>query len=136
MKKVLLAALLLLFAAPHAHMQDSPKINKRNLVVKEWITSSQTGKRYLDHVTVYNSDRKKIEETEYGVSGQKWKKRYEYGKNGKCVKVLVYDEHNRLVSYKTFEYNEYGRKKVQYSYDAKGRLKSVKNFEYLIADDK
>ena len=50
--------------------------------------------------------------------------------------MLVYDEHNRLVSYKTFEYNEYGRKKVQYSYDAKGRLKSVKNFEYLVADDK
>ena len=47
------------------------KINKENLIIKEWNTDAKTGKKVLDHITTYNADRKKIEEIEYGLSGQK-----------------------------------------------------------------
>ncbi|MBP5796565.1 MAG: hypothetical protein J6W07_07030, partial [Bacteroidales bacterium] len=66
--------------------------------------------------------------------GQKWRKRFEHGANGKVSKEYVYDGRNRLQTYKTFEYNEFARKKVQYTYNAKGKLLSVKTFEYIAQD--
>ena len=112
------------------------KINKKNLVVKEWNTNSKGVASTLDHVTTYSPDGKKIEEIEYDSAGkQKWRKRYEWGENTKMTRELVYDERNRLVNYKKFEYNEFGKKKVQYTYDAKGKLISTKVFEYITVDD-
>ena len=110
------------------------KINKKNLVIKEWNTDAGSKTRVLDHVTTYNADGKKIEEIEYGQSGQKWRKRYEYDAAGKVVKEYVYNEHNKLDNYKKFEYNEFGRKKTQYTYTARGKLKTVKVYEYLAED--
>ncbi len=126
---------LLLAAAFTAAAQDSiPRLNKKNLVVKEWNTDARSGKKVLDHVTTYNSDGRKVEEVEYNTDGQKWRKRYEWGEDGKISKELVYDERNRLVNIKKFEYNAFGRKKLQYTYDAKGKLKSIKDFEYIAGD--
>lgn len=137
MKKIVgtVLSVLLLTAAAYAQQPDQ-KINKKNLVVKEWNTDVKTNRKVLDHVVTYNPDGKKVEEIEYGMSGQKWRKRFEYGENGKCSKELVYNERNQLVHYKTFVYNEYGRKKVQYTYDPKGRLLSTKHFEYTRSDAK
>lgn len=135
MKSVLLSLVFIGFILPFSKAQTQQKIEKKNLVIKEWNLNVKTNKQVLDHVTIYGSNGKKIEETEYGLSGQKWRKRYEYGENGKCSKEYVYDERNRLVNYKTFEYNEYGRKKVQKNYDAHGHLTSIKNYEYIISDD-
>lgn len=115
---------------------DGDKINKKNLVVKEWNTNAKGVATTLDHITTYSSEGKKQEEIEYDSSGnQKWRKRYEWGENGKMVRERVYDAHNRLVNYKKFEYNEFGKKKVQYTYDGKGKLISTKLFEYISADD-
>lgn len=137
MKKIVgtVLSVLLLTAVAYAQQPDQ-KINKKNLVVKEWNTDVKTNRKVLDHVVTYNPDGKKVEEIEYGMSGQKWRKRFEYGVNGKCSKELVYNERNQLVHYKTFVYNEYGRKKVQYTYDPKGRLLSTKHFEYTRSDAK
>ena len=116
--------------------EASAKINKKNLVVKEWNTNAKGAAKTLDHMTTYSSDGKKVEEIEYDSAGkQKWRKRYEWGGNGKMARELVYDERNRLVNYKKFEYNEFGKKKVQYTYDAKGKLLSSKIFEYITADE-
>ena len=135
MKKIITLWVLVLWALLPGWAQDTaPKINKKNLVVKEWNTDARSGAKVLDHVTTFNSDGRKAEEIEYNSDGQKWRKRYEYGEDGKMSRELVYDERNRLVNIKKFEYNELGRKKIQYTYDAKGRLKSVKNFEYLVED--
>lgn len=129
-----LAAALLLCSSVSA--QDAPKINKKNLVIKEWNTDVRTNRKVLDQVTTYNSDGKKIDEVEYSSDGrQKWRKRYEYGADGKVNKEMLYDENNRLVNYKKIEYNEFGRKKVQYTYNPKGKLVSVKIYEYLIEDE-
>ena len=59
---------------------------------------------------------------------------YEYDANGRMSKEYVYDNRNRLQTYKTFEWNQFGKKKVQYTYNAKGKLLSVKHYEYLAQD--
>ncbi len=139
MKKLLtLLALVFALAVPAMAQNTAAgqKINKKNLVIKEWNTDPRSGKKVLDRLTTYNADGKKIEEIEYGSDGQKWRKRFEYapGAEGKCVKESVYDERNRLNTVKKYEYNEFGRKKTQYNYNAKGKLLTVKVFEYITED--
>lgn len=134
MKKILtlLASALLLVGAAGA--QEPQKMNKKNLVIKEWNTDPKGVNKVLDHVTTFNAAGQKIEEIEYTTSGQKWRKRFEYGADGKVSKEYVYDERNRLQTYKTFEINEFGKKRVQYTYSAKGKLLSIKNYEYIAQD--
>ena len=136
MKRIVTMALALLLLIPAAVAQDAqkPKINKKNLVIKEWNMNPKGTGKVLDHVTTYNPDGLKIEEIEYNSDGQKWRKRFEHNADGKVSKELVYDGRNRLQTYKTFEYNEFNRKKVQYTYNAKGKLLSVKQFEYIAQD--
>ncbi|MBO4742928.1 MAG: hypothetical protein J5533_04765 [Bacteroidales bacterium] len=131
MKRIFAIAAALLLLLPGASAQETQKINKKNLVIKEWNTDAKSKHRVLDHQTTYNADGKKIEEIEYNSSGQKWRKRYEYDDAGKVYRELVYDEKNKLQNVKKFEYNEFGRKKTQYTYDGKGRLKTIKTFEYI-----
>ena len=133
MKKILtlLSLLILTTAAWGQNANQFPKMDKKNLVVKEWNTNAKGSARQLDHITTYSPDGKKIDEIEYDSAGkQKWRKRYEWGENGRMARELVYDERNRLVNYKTFEYNEFGKKKVQYTYNPKGKLVSTKIYEY------
>ena len=134
MKRLILIALTFLLLSPAAGAQDTPKINKKNLVIKEWNMDPKGAHKVLDHVTTYDPEGKKIEEIEYNSDGQKWRKRFEHGANGKVSKEYVYDGRNRLQTYKTFQYNEFARKKVQYTYNAKGKLLSVKSFEYIAQD--
>lgn len=131
MKKILTIAAALLLFLPGLGAQEAQKINKKNLVIKEWNTDAKSNQRILDHVTTYNPDGKKVEEIEYSGSRQKWRKRFEYGADGKVSRELIYDDHNRLNSVKKFQYNEFGRKKTQYTYDAKGKLQTIKVFEYI-----
>ena len=97
MKKLLtIIALAFALAAPALAQNTTQKINKKNLVIKEWNTEPRSGKKVLDHVTTFDADGKKIEEIEYGSEGQKWRKRFEYGADGKCVKEMVYNDRNKL----------------------------------------
>ena len=139
MKRIALfltSALVLLLSGIAAGAQDAStqKIDKRNLIIKEWNTDARSNNRTLDHVTTYSPDGKKLEEIEYGSEGQKWRKRFEYGADGKCVKEMVYNDRNKLETVKKYEYNEFGRKKTQYNYNAKGKLLTVKVFEYITED--
>ena len=136
MKKILIAVAAVLLCMPFAGAQEqqAQKINKKNLVIKEWNTDAKSKHRVLDHQTTYNADGKKIEEIEYNSGGQKWRKRFEYNVDGKVSRELVYDEKNKLQTVKKFEYNEFGRKKTQYNYDGKGKLKTMKVFEYIAED--
>lgn len=135
MRRLLSIAIAVLALAPSLGAQEQQqKINKKNLIIKEWNTDAKSNNRVLDHQTTYSPEGKKIEEIEYGQSGQKWRKRYEHGADGKVTRELVYDERNKLVTVKKFEYNEFGRKKKQYTYDGKGKLKTIKIFEYITED--
>ena len=134
MKKLLTIAAALLFALPLLQAQEVQKINKKNLVIKEWNTDARTNARVLDHVTTYSSEGKKIEEIEYSGSRQKWRKRYEYGADGKVSRELIYNEYNKLEAVKKYTYNEFGRKHTQYNYDGRGKLQTIKVFEYITQD--
>ena len=134
MKKILTVWALALLLVPAAGAQDTAKINKKNLVIKEWKTDPKGGNKVLDHITTFSSEGKKIEEIEYSSTGQKWRKRFEYGPDGRVSRELVYDERNRLQTYKKFEFNEFGKKKIQYTYNPKGKLISIKHYEYIAQD--
>ena len=134
MKRLILIAAWALLLLPAAGAQEPQKLNKKNPVIKEWNTDPKGGNKVLDHVTTFSPEGKKTEEIEYNSDGQKWRKRFEYGPDGKVSRELVYDNRNRLQTYKTFEWNEFGRKKVQYTYNAKGKLLSIKQYEYLAQD--
>lgn len=134
MKKLLTLAAALLLALPLLQAQEVQKINKKNLVIKEWNTDARTNARVLDHVTTYSSEGKKIEEIEYSGSRQKWRKRYEYGTDGKVSRELIYNEYNKLEAVKKYTYNEFGRKHTQYNYDGRGKLQTIKVFEYITQD--
>ena len=134
MKRLIILAAAALLLVPGAFAQEQKKIDKKNLVIKEWNTDPKGGNKVLDHMTTFSPEGKKIDEIEYSSDGQKWRKRYEYGPDGKMSRELVYDGHNRLQTYKAFEWNEFSRKKVQYTYNAKGKLLSVKHYEYLAQD--
>ena len=135
MKKIILTAALTLLSVWGAGAQTTTQsLNKKNLVIKEWNTEPRSGKKVLDHVTTFDADGKKVEEIEYGSEGQKWRKRFEYGADGKCVKEMVYNDRNKLETVKKYEYNEFGRKKTQYNYNAKGKLLTIKVFEYIAED--
>ncbi len=134
MKRLIILAAAALLFIPGAYAQEAPKINKKNLVIKEWNTDPKGSSKVLDHVTTFSAEGKKIEEIEYNSDGQKWRKRFEYGPDGRLSRELVYDDRNRLQTYKTFEWNEFSRKKVQYTYSAKGKLLSIKHYEYIAQD--
>lgn len=129
------AALLLSGFSAGAQDQTTQKIDKRNLVIKEWNTDVRSNSKVLDHVTTFSADGKKLEEIEYNSDGQKWRKRYKYNDAGKCIEEDVYDERNRLNAVKKFEYNEFGRKKTQTTYNPKGKVVAIKNYEYIVSND-
>jgi len=137
MKKFLYIATLLLVGGITCSAQTSEvkkALDKRDLVTKEWNTDVATNIRFLDHETVYNSEGKKIQETEYTKLGKLWTKKYEYDSEGKLARELTYNEKGRLDSIQKFEYNEFGKKKTVNTYDAKGKLVKVKVIEYILRE--
>lgn len=119
-----------------AQIQDAQKtFDKRNLVTKEWNTDVGINIRFLDHETIYDSDGRKIQETEYTKLGKLWTKKFEYGPDGKMTRELTYNEKGRLDSVRKFEYNEFGKKKAVYTYDSRGKLVKIKIIEYKILGD-
>lgn len=139
MKRCLLLLLLVTLQTVTALAQRTEEdsdgtlvLNKNNLVIKEWITDVASNQKFLDHITVYNAEGKKVEETEYDMKGMQWRKRYEWGPNGKIARELVYDFRGRLDNIRKYEYNEYGRRKTESVYNPKGKLIKIKVYEYNI----
>lgn len=114
---------------------QTPKVlDKRDLVTREWNTEVGTNMKFLDHETIFNSEGKKIQETEYTKLGKLWTKKFEYGPDGKVSRELTYNEKGKLDSVQTFEYNEFGKKKSVKTYDAKGKLVKIKVIEYQLRE--
>ena len=105
---------------------------RKNLTVKEWNTNDKTHTRWLDRVTVYDEQGRKIEEIEYATYGQKWRITYEYtdAVGGKVLKEVEYNDKNKPARIRKYEYNANGTKAKQYNYLPNGKLESVKVFEY------
>ena len=111
---------------------------RKNLTVKEWNTNDKTHTRWLDRVTVYDEQGRKVEETEYATYGQKWRVTYEYtdAVGGKILKEVEYNDKNKPARIRKYEYNQNGTKAKQYNYLPNGKLESVKVFEYSFQVEK
>ena len=110
------------------------RAKRKNLTVKEWNTDDKTKTRWLDRVTVYDSEGRKIEETEYASYGQRWRVTYKYAANGLIAEEVEYNDKNKPSRIKRYEYNADGTKAKQYNYLPNGKLFSVKIFEYTFSD--
>jgi hypothetical protein len=134
-------ALCSLFIAPLAAQnlltpeQLAKRERRKNLTVKEWNTDANTNTRWLDHVKVYDSEGRCIEEIEYATYGQKSRVTYQYDDvTGKVTEEVEYNDRNRPVRIKKYEWNENGTKAKQYNYLPNGKLYSVKVYEYIFSD--
>lgn len=105
---------------------------RRNMTIKEWNTDARTKTRWLDRVTTYDDEGRKVEEIEYASYGQKWRETYEYGEHGKIVKEVYYNDRNKPQLIRKYEYNSDGTKKKQYNYAPNGKLLTIKVFEYIV----
>lgn len=122
-----------------AYGQVSPetlaKRNKRkNLTVTEMNTDAKGKFEWLDHVTVYDDQGRKIEEIEYATYGQVERVTVEYDATGRVAVEVVYNDRNKPVRIRKYEYNQDGTKKKQYNYLPNGKLYSVKVFKYTFSD--
>lgn len=109
------------------------RARRKNLTIKEWNTEQRN--KWLDHLTVYDSEGRKVEEIEYASYGQKERITTEYNQQGLVEKEIVYDDRNRPVRIRKYEYNPDGTKCKQYNYLPNGKLYSVKSFEYIFSSD-
>lgn len=107
---------------------------RKNLTVKEWNTDAKSKTRWLDHLTVYDDEGRKIEEIEYATYGQRERITFEYNVNGKIEKEVVYDDRNKPIRIRKYEYNSDGTKQKQFNYLPNGKLATVKVFEYMFSD--
>lgn len=140
MNKKLFLIVVLALVSVTLNAQISPETlakreKRKNLTVKEWNTDSKAKVRWLDHVTVYDSEGRKIEEIEYATYGQRERVTYEYDDTtGKVIKEVVYNDRNNVERIRKYEWNENGTKAKQYNYLPNGKLYSVKVFEYIFND--
>ena len=141
MKKYIILTFALLVSLPSlvsAQELDAATLVKRagrkNLTIKEWNTDAKSKTRWLDRVTTYDSEGRKIEQIEYASYGQKWRETYEYGENGRIIREVEYDDRDKPKMIRKYEYNADGTKKKQYNYAPNGKLQTIKVFEYVISE--
>ncbi len=107
---------------------------RKNLTIKEWNTDQETKVRFLDRLTVYDDQGRKIEEIEYTIYGQRYRITREYNEAGFVKQEVEYDERNKPYRIRKYEYNADGTKRKQLNYLPNGKLFTVKIFEYKFSD--
>lgn len=105
---------------------------RKNVTIKEWNTDAKSKTRWLDRVTTYDAEGRKVEQIEYASYGQKWRETYEYGEDGRVCREVEYDDRDKPRTIRKYEYNADGTKKKQYNYAPNGKLLTIKVFEYVI----
>lgn len=105
----------------------------KQLTVKEWKTTPDGKKSWVDHIEVYNEKGQLISESEYGDYGRNlaWRSEYEYNSAGQLVKEIVYNERNKISKVRKFEYDSNGVCIRRLNYNANGTLNSYRKFEYI-----
>ncbi len=139
MRKLLPLLCLMLCALSLSAQELAPETlikrsKRKNLTIKEWNTDQRTETRFLDRLTVYDEQGRKIEEIEYTIYGQRYRITREYDAAGFVEQEVEYDHRNKPTRIRKYEYNADGTKKKQYNYLPNGKLFSVKIFEYIFGD--
>ena len=140
MKKILVLSFLISLLIPAFAQQVTPETlikrqKRKGLTVKEWNTQVGSRTPFLDHVTVYDSLGRKIEEIEYASYGQKSRIVCEYvdaaDPASKVLREIEYNDRDKVTRVKKYEYNDDGSKKRQLNYYPNGKLESVKEYELI-----
>lgn len=105
----------------------------KKMMVKEWKTTPDGKKKWVDHAEVYNANGQLIEEAEYSDFGTRlaWRAEFEYNEKGELVTERIYNERNKLDKVRKFEYNDSGVCVRRLNYSANGVLNSYRQFEFV-----
>lgn len=105
----------------------------KKMMVKEWKTTPDGKKRWVDHAEVYNADGLLIEEAEYSDFGTRlsWRAEFEYNAEGWLVVERIYNERNKLDKVRKFVYDDNGVCIKRMNYSASGELNSYRQFEFI-----
>lgn len=141
MNKKTILSILCLGLSVMAIAQVSPETlakrqKRKNLTVREMNTDSKGKSGWIDHLTVYDDEGRKVEEIEYSTYGQRERITISYNKEGKVEQEVVYNDRNKVTRIRKYEYNADGTKKKQYNYLTNGKLYSIKTFDYTFTDIK
>lgn len=129
--KILLLAILVGLGFSLSAQNTTKADRKKNLTVKEYKLKAGAVIPYLDDITRYDANGRKVEEIEYTSNGsQKSRIVYEYDDKGVCTRELVYDHKNKIQKIRKIEYNIDGTKHKIYVYSPKGNLETTRTFEY------
>lgn len=111
---------------------DMARKSGKQLTVKEWKTTPDGKKKWVDHAEIYNAKGQLIEEAEYSDFGTRlaWRSEFEYNDKGQLIKERVFNERNKLSKLRTFEYDAHGVCTRQMNYSVNGVLNSYRQFEY------
>ena len=138
MKRLHIILTLLLLAVTVSASADYPerathaKARGKKLTVKEWKTTPDGKKKWIDHAEIYNAQGQLIEEAEYSDYGTRlaWRSEFTYNAQGQLIEERVYNERNKLSKIRTFEYDADGVCTRRMNYAANGTLNSYRQFEY------
>ena len=64
------------------------RAKRKNMTLKEWNTDAASRTKWLDHLTVYDAEGRKVEEIEYAVYGQVWRVVTEYDAEGQVSREV------------------------------------------------
>lgn len=132
MLMLFLGASLSMVLAQGPERPDMARAKGKKLTVKEWKTTPDGRKKWVDHAEIYNAQGQLIEEAEYSDFGTRlaWRSEFKYNAKGQLVEERVYNERNKLDKVRTFEYDADGVCTRRMNYSANGTLNSYRQFEY------
>ena len=137
MKRLILVTLLVFFAfVAHAGYPERASVARekgKKMMVKEWKTTPDGKKKWVDHAEVYDAKGRLIEEAEYSDFGTRlaWRAEFEYNDKGQLIVERIYNERNKLDKYRKYEYNDDGVCVRRLNYSADGKLNSYRQFEFV-----
>ena len=127
---LLFSTIVMVMAEPTSESVNDKHGKRKNLIIREYTINATGKKRWMDHLTVYDSKGLKKEETDYAITGMRKRIVYQYDSNNRCIKEVIYDDTKKVSCIRKFEHNTDGTKKTQYNYLPNGRLHSTKKFQY------
>ncbi len=131
MRKIFYLLLLLTFS-------DAYNVAAQDVVPRKGIKSVkgynvENKKKELDHITNFNQEGLKTDETEYFSDGKiKNKTVFEYDNNRHCIKETRYNTKGKVEKVVIFEYDTYGNKTRENTINAARHTRSEKIFEYAL----
>ena len=129
MRILLFLTLLFMMNGIRSGVAQNPVTGRKIKTVTEYNTDNK--KKELDHVTKYNEEGLKTDETEYFSDGKaKSRTVYEYDREKRCIKETKYGQKAKVERISVYEYDAEGNKIRATIVDSEKRQNQHKVFEY------